>query len=245
MASPQQLMIMRNECERSLRMAKEALENDLYDKALALYQNVIPKAEELFRISNTEADRDLLVRVYNTAATFYRDNYNYNKQTNMSHQAFTLYEKIVFLYNENIGLPGSEDHIKHLRNMLESYMQILHLSLASKMYHIYKEYVKPAYKRAKELIKYNDVYESEQYLILIDVFNGDYYRFKSQYYFAYFCYYVGMRRLRKIFNDYPQDGIKNDLIMIYTSLYEISLIKNWKRLKNKWQNIIYDLKGEK
>ncbi len=245
MATAKELILMRNECEKTLRIADELMSKNDFSKVLSLYKNSVNKAEEIFRLSGVDEDRELVIKVYEHIAKYYRLTYQRTKVGPESYQAITYYEKIIYLYKEVLDKVNEETKKLYLKNMLENMIQLINLALENKNYSIYREYIKEARPYALQLMKLNPVYESEQYLILIYVFKGDYYRFNKKYRKAYFFYYIAMRRVKKIFEDLPQDEIKNDLIAIYTSLYEISLLLNKNRSKNRFKTLILELNGEK
>ena len=245
MPNAQQLILLRNDCDKMLRIADEALDKGDSSKALTMYKTAVTRAEEIFRISNADIDRELVIKVYEHMAKYHRTMYNYSHLTSESHQAFAYYERIVVLYKELIANYEKEQYNLAVRNFLEDLLQVIKLSLELKNYNLYADYNKMAITYAKALNKANPVYESEQYLILLNIFRGDYYRFKKKYRFAYVYYYVAMKKLKKIYNNYPQDGIRNDLSAVYTSLYEMSLLLNYKRSKNKYKALALESKGDK
>ncbi len=244
MATAKELILKRNECEKLLNIANDNMSKDNYLQALTMYKNAVIRAEEIFRLSKIDQDRELVIKVYTAIAKYYRIMYQATGSGTESYQAITYYERIIFLYNEALDLADSEHRIIYLKSLMENYVQLIKISLDTKSYPIYKEYSPIAYKCAKLLIKENPVYESEQYVILLDVFNGDYFRFQKKYKRALVWYYVGCNKLQKIYDDFPKEEIKNDLIAIYTSLYEISLLLNRNRLKKRYKEKILELKGE-
>ena len=53
-----------------------------------------------------------------------------------------------------------------------------------------------------------------------------------------------MRKMSRIYNKLPQEGIRNDLLLIYEHLSELAIVLKITTQKTKWDNCIKQIKGE-
>ena len=72
-------------------------------------------------------------------------------------------------------------------------------------------------------------------MLLVNIFEADYLKIMKKYRRAYILYVYLLNKLKLIYEKLPQEGIKNDLIMIYDNLIEISIKLNKIKQKQKFE----------
>ena len=92
-------------------------------------------------------------------------------------------------------------------------------------------------KNQKELAKYGCLRNP----VIIE---EDDFKIEAKFWFAYFFYYLAMRKMSRIYNKLPQEGIRNDLLLIYEHLSELAKVLKITKQKTKWDNCIKQIKGE-
>ena len=225
-----------------LNKANAFIENGQLSKACLELKQTVLKAEEIFRITNKAEDKEFLLETYMEMSKYYNRIYHitYDKKDIMP--ACMYYEKIIYFYDEELR-NKPEDIVKTYRKILEAYVQLLWVSLEIKDYRIFNKFMPRAYYCSKKLSRKSKTYDDEQYLILISIFRGDYFKIEGKFRSAYLFYYHAMKKMNKIYAQLPQEGIKNDLLLIYEHLSEVAKVLKFVKHKAKWDERIKELKG--
>ena len=159
------------------------------------------------------------------------------------HPACMYYEKIIYFYEEELR-NKPKDLIKTLNKMLEAYVQLLWIALEIKDYKLFNKFIHKAYKHSVRLSQKSKMYEDEQYFILVNIFIGDFHKIDGRFKSAYVFYLIAMKRINKIYKEMPNEGIRNDLILVYNHLSEVAKVLKRTKDKIKWDEIIQELQKE-
>ena len=235
--------LLKKEALTVLNKAKALIENGQLGKACLELKQTVLKAEEIFHITSENEDKEFLLNAYMEMAKYYNKIYHITLDKKDVMPACMYYEKIIYFYEEEIR-NKPVDYVKTYRKILESYVQLLWISLEIKDYRLFNKFMPRAYTYAKKLSRKSRTYEDEQYLILICIFRGDYFKIEAKFWFAYFFYFLAMRKMSRIYNKLPQEGIRNDLLLIYEHLSELAKVLKITKQKTKWDNCIKQIKGE-
>lgn len=235
------IMIMKSEAVALLQKGLNFLADKELGKACIYLKQAIDKAERLYHITYQEIDKELLIKCYNQTAKYYYRVYEVTGDVSDLQPSILYYEKVIAFYEDDLSKNEKELLIKELPNLLEAYVQILWLSFTLSNERLYKKYIDKCFRKAKKLLKLNNTYENEQYLILCYVFEGDYYRGYQKNELAYFNYIKASKRLETIYANYPKEGIKNDLIVLYTNLSKICLILKLYNKRQKFEQRLKEL----
>lgn len=234
---------LRQEANEILAVANKHIENGLLSNAGIELKKAVLKAEEIFHLTSSEEDKEFLLDSYMKFGKYYSKIYNLTKEKKDILPACMYYEKIIYFYEEDLT-KKPEDIIALLNKLMEAYIQLLWISLEIKDYKIFKKFIKKAYKNATKLSRKSKMYEDEQYFILVNIFNGDYYKSLNKYKLSYFYYLIAMNKIKRIYDKMPNEGIRNDLILAYNNLSEVAKILKRSKDKIKWDQMIQQLHNE-
>ena len=203
----------------------------------------IAKAEEIFHITNSIDDKNVLLELYMKIAKYFSKIYTITCNKKDILPSCMYYEKLIYFYEEELN-NSSKNKIVNLNKIMEVYVQLLWVCLEINDYQSFERFIPKAYKYALKLLRISKVYEDEQYFILVNIFKGDYYKALDKYKTAYLYYLVAMKKMKNIYKKLPNEGLLNDLIIIYNNLSDIA--KHLKRSKDKikWDTIISKLEKE-
>ena len=203
----------------------------------------VSKAEEIFHITNSIDDKNVLLELYMKIAKYYSKIYTITCNKKDILPSCMYYEKLIYFYEEELN-NSSKNKIENLNKIMEVYVQLLWVCLEINDYQSFQRFIPKAYKYALKLLRISKVYEDEQYFILVNIFKGDYYKALDKYKTAYLYYIVAMKKMKNIYKKLPNEGLLNDLIIIYNNLSDIA--KHLKRSKDKikWDTIISKLEKE-
>ena len=235
--------ILRKEAISVLNKAERFVSEGSLGKACLEYKQTVLRAEEIFHLTKSKTDKEFLLEAYMKMARYYTKVFNITYDRKDILPSCLYYEKVIYFYEEEIR-NKPVDYVKTYRKILESFVQLLWISLEIKDYRLFNKFMPRAYTYAKKLSRKSRTYEDEQYLILICIFRGDYFKIEAKFWFAYFFYYLAMRKMSRIYNKLPQEGIRNDLLLIYEHLSELAKVLKITKQKTKWDNCIKQIKGE-
>ena len=234
---------LRIEANEILAKANKLIDDGLLSNACIEIKKAVLKAEEIFHITNEPADKEFLLEAYMKLGKYYSKIYYLTLDRKDILPACMYYEKIIYFYEEELQYKN-KDIIATLNKLMEAYIQLLWISLEVKDYKIFKKFISKAYRRATKLAGKSKMYEDEQYYILVNIFNGDYYKAINKFKTSYFYYYIAMNRINRIYSKMPNEGIRNDLILIYNNLSEVAKILKKSKSKVKWDSLIKQLNTE-
>lgn len=234
---------LRKEANEILIKANKFIDEGLLSSACIELKKSILKAEEVFHLTNDQTDKEFLLDAYMKIGKYYSKIYNITLDKKDILPACMYYEKIIYFYEEELRQKNKKLIIL-LNKLMEAYIQLIWISLEIKDYKIFKKFINKAYKHSSKLARKSKMYEDEQYYILVNIFNGDYYKANNKLKTAYFYYLIAMNRMSKIYNTMPNDGIRNDLILIYNNLSEVAKKLKRSKAKIKWDSLIKELQKE-
>ena len=214
--------VLRVEMNNHVHNAEKHDNDGMLSNCCIELKNAITKAESIFHYTNSLDDKNVLIDLYIKIAKHYMKIYTttYNKKDVLP--ACMYYEKIIYFYEEELN--NSSVHFNEiLKKIMEAYVQLLWICLEIKDNQSFERFIDKAYKYALTLSIKSKLYEDEQYYILINIFKGDYYKSLNKYKSAYLYYYVSMKKMNKIYKKIKNEGILNDLILIYNNLSEVAL----------------------
>lgn len=234
---------LRNEMHNSISMADKYFEDGMLGNSCNELKFAIAKAEEIFRLTNSLDDKNVLLELYMKIAKYYNKIYTITSNKKDILPSCMYYEKLIYFYEEELK-NSSNNLIDILKKVMETYVQLLWVCLEINDCTSFERFIPKAYKYALKLSRNSKVYEDEQYFILVNIFKGDYYKSLNKYKTAYLYYLIAMKKMKYIYKKIPNEGVLNDLIIIYNNLSDIA--KNLKRNKDKikWDNIINKLQKE-
>lgn len=239
----EKINILRNEANEILLKANKFIEDGLLSNACVELKKAVLKAEEVFHLTNDQIDKEFLLDAYMKLGKYYSKIYNITLDKKDILPACMYYEKIIYFYEEDLH-KKNKDIIVLLNKLMEAYIQLVWISLEIKDYKIFKKFINKAYKYASKLARKSKMYEDEQYYILVNIFNGDYYKANNKLKTSYFYYLIAMNRMSKIYNTMPNEGIRNDLILVYNNLSEVAKMLKRSKAKIKWDSLIKELQNE-
>ena len=237
------LDILRKEALIVLNKAEKLINDGMLSKACLELKQTVLKAEEIFHISGIEQDKEFLLDSYMKMAKYYSKIYYITYDRKDIHPACMYYEKIIYFYEEELR-NKPKDLIKTLNKMLEAYVQLLWITLEVKDYKLFNKFIHKAYKHSVRLSQKSKMYEDEQYFILVNIFIGDFHKIDGRFKSAYVFYLIAMKRINKIYKEMPNEGIRNDLILVYNHLSEVAKVLKRTKDKIKWDEIIQELQKE-
>lgn len=237
------LDILRKEALVVLNKAEKLINDGMLSKACLELKQTVLKAEEIFHISGIEQDKEFLLDSYMKMAKYYSKIYYITYDRKDIHPACMYYEKIIYFYEEELRNKPKE-LIKTLNKMLEAYVQLLWIALEIKDYKLFNKFMPKALKHSLRLSQKSKMYEDEQYFILVNIFIGDFHKIEGRFRSAYVFYLVAMKKISKIYKEMPNEGIRNDLILVYNHLSEIAKVLKRTKDKIKWDEIIQELQKE-
>ena len=243
MYNENKLDILRNDILVLSKNSEKLIESGLLSNAGAELKNLVLKAEEIFHLTNDQIDKEFLLDAYMKLGKYYSKIYNITLDKKDILPACMYYEKIIYFYEEELH-KKNKDIIVLLNKLMEAYIQLVWISLEIKDYKIFKKFISKAYKYASKLAGKSKMYEDEQYYILVNIFNGDYYKANNKLKTSYFYYLIAMNRMSKIYNTMPNEGIRNDLILVYNNLSEVAKMLKRSKAKIKWDSLIKELQNE-
>lgn len=237
------LDILRKEALIVLNKAEKLINDGMLSKACLELKQTVLKAEEIFHISGIEQDKEFLLDSYMKMAKYYSKIYYITYDRKDIHPACMYYEKIIYFYEEELR-NKPKDLIKTLNKMLEAYVQLLWITLEVKDYKLFNKFIHKAYNHSLRLSQKSKMYEDEQYFILVNIFIGDFHKIEGRFKSAYVFYLIAMKRINKIYKEMPNEGIRNDLILVYNHLSEVAKVLKRTKDKIKWDEIIQKLQKE-
>lgn len=237
------LDILRKEALIVLNKAEKLINDGMLSKACLELKQTVLKAEEIFHISGIEQDKEFLLDSYMKMAKYYSKIYYITYDRKDIHPACMYYEKIIYFYEEEL-CNKPKDLIKTLNKMLEAYVQLLWITLEIKDYKLFNKFIHKAYNHSLRLSQKSKMYEDEQYFILVNIFIGDFHKIEGRFKSAYVFYLIAMKRINKIYKEMPNEGIRNDLILVYNHLSEVAKVLKRTKDKIKWDEIIQKLQKE-
>ena len=231
---------LRKEALDILATANKNIDDGLLSNACVDLKKVVSKAEEIFHLSNLESDKEFLLDSYMKLGKYYSKIYQLTLERKDILPACIYFEKIIYFYEDDLT-KKTKDVIPLLNKLMEAYIQLLWVTLEIKDYTIFKKFINKAYKHSLRLSRKSRAYEDEQYYILVNIFYGDYYKDINKIKRANCYYLLAANKLNRIYNKMPSEGIKNDLMLVYSSLSEIAKMMKKTKMKIKYDNLINQL----
>ncbi|MBR6515663.1 MAG: hypothetical protein IKT40_02285 [Bacilli bacterium] len=235
--------ILRKEAISVLNKAERFVSEGSLGKACLEYKQTVLRAEEIFHLTKSKTDKEFLLEAYMKMARYYTKVFNITYDRKDILPSCLYYEKVIYFYEEELK-HNKDEIVTILSKMMEAYIQLLWVSLEIKDFRLFNKFFPRAFKHAVKLTTKSNTYEDEQYFILVCIFRGDFNKVNARFRAAYICYYRAMRLMKKIYDSMPQEGIKNDLILIYSHLSEVSKVLKLNKQKIKWDENIKILKTE-
>lgn len=235
--------ILRTEMNDKISLANKYCNEGMLSNCCSELKLAVTKAEEIFHITNSTDDRNVLLDLYMKLAKHYTKIYTTTCNKKDILPSCMYYEKIVYFYEEEIHNKSAK-MIENLNKLMEAYVHLLWVCLEVNDYVAFDRFIPKASKYALKLARKSKAYEDEQYYILVNIFKGDYYKCLTKYKTAYLYYFIAMKKMKKIYKQIPNEGILNDLIIIYNNLSEIAKILKRNKVKIKWDSIVNELKKE-
>ncbi len=196
-----------------------------------ILQEAIKIAEKLYIDTNSLKDRNLVLKCYDMLVTFY------DKYESESVKTIDCYTKIINLLEES-GKYNIEDYY----NLIERYIELITIFENKNYNHGVIDYSKSAMDCAKHLYSKSKTFEDLRYVILINLFNARAYK-KLNKKFKSYCYFrKSLRLMEKVYKDYKEEGIKNDIIAISYELYNLTTNRFLIIINKKWKYKIVSLK---
>ena len=235
--------ILRVEMNEYITKADKYSNDGMLSNSCSELKLAVCKAEEIFHITDSKGDKKVLLELYMKLAKHYSKIYTITCNKKDILPSCMYYEKIIYFYEEELN-NSSNNYIEVLNKIMETYVQLLWVCLEINDYASFERFISKAYKYALKLTRISKTYEDEQYYILVNIFKGDYYKALNKYKMAYLYYLIAMKKMKYIYKKMPNEGILNDLILIYNNLSEVAKILKRNKSKIKWDNIINKLQKE-
>ncbi len=204
-------------------------DNDQIEKILLKICRI---SENIYRKTYLNKDGQALIKYYLAIINFYERNKNYDFVQRW-------HQKLVGILQESCE---SKFVLDDFRILMEWYIKTLDLMLTNKDYNGLIKMSSNMQKNASLLYKRTKTIEDLKFYVISKLMLGTGYQKVGKMFKAYHYYYSACKILRNLYYDTHDIGLKNDLVSIYESLYEVSNHKIFKPIAKRWKIKILLLK---
>lgn len=222
----------RLKCKDIITEAEIAKNNNDFELAEKLYLKGCRIAEAVYQKTTLNKDSLSLIDYYARVIEFY-------KEQNNLFIAQKWYQKILGTLHTTCA---SRFVLEDYHTLMNWYLDTFEIMITNEDYASLNKHAKRMLECAKTLYLKEVTNQNLKYLLFARLMLGLSYLKNGELLKSYHHYYLTSIKMNRLYNELKDEGIKNDLISIYESLYDITNRHIFKIIARRWKIKILLLK---